>query len=124
MAMFKATTPMLKTRDLQETVDFYVEVLDFRVDALWPEDHPTLCHLDRDDVHLIFDVNADWDAPGSSPTLTGQLVFEIDDVAVLHDALSDRVEILWGPEDYDYGRREFSIRDPNGYRLVFSQPIG
>lgn len=32
------------------------------------------------------------------------------------------MELLWGPEVYHYGRREFSIRDPNGYELIFSEP--
>jgi hypothetical protein len=99
-------------------------LLGFRVDTLWPESAPTLCILDRDRVHLMFDVGADWDNPGSSPTLTGQLVFDVDELDALHERLRDRVEVLWGPEDYDYGRREFSIRDPNGYRLVFSQRVG
>jgi len=30
--------------------------------------------------------------------------------------------IEWGPEVYGYGRREFAIKDCNGYTLTFSAP--
>ena len=29
--------------------------------------------------------------------------------------------IEWGPEVYWYGRREFAIRDPSGYLIIFSE---
>ncbi|MFQ5709724.1 MAG: glyoxalase superfamily protein [bacterium] len=122
MIEFKNTTPMLKTDDIQATVDFYTKVLGFTIDTLWPEDQPTLCILDRGNVHLMFSTDADWDAPGANPTMTGQLVFDVNDVSKLHKSLEGKVKVLWGPQVYEYGRREFSIMDPNGYRLVFSEP--
>lgn len=123
MQGFANVTPVLKTCDVQAAAAFYSQVLGFAVDALWPEDDPQLCILDNGRVHLMFDARADWDAPGAPPTLTGQLLFDVDDVAGLHARIADRVEILWGPEVYPYGRREFSIKDPDGYRLVFSEPV-
>jgi hypothetical protein len=35
--------------------------------------------------------------------------------------VKDRVAIEWGPEVYDYGRREFALRDPDGYLVIFSE---
>jgi hypothetical protein len=32
------------------------------------------------------------------------------------------VPFQWGPEDTEFGIREFAIRDPNGYLLVFAEP--
>ena len=32
------------------------------------------------------------------------------------------IAIEWGPEVYDYGRREFAIKDNNGYLLALSEP--
>ncbi len=124
MTRFRAITPMLKTSDIEATALFYTDLLGFELDGMWPEESPTLCFLDRDSTHLVFDTGADWDSHGSPPTLTGQLSIEVDDVDGLFERVRGRVEIVWGPEDYHYGRREFSIRDPNGYRLVFSQRIG
>jgi catechol 2,3-dioxygenase-like lactoylglutathione lyase family enzyme len=121
MTKLANVTPVLKARDIAATVAFYTEVIGFTVDTLWPEEDPALCILDHGDVHLLFDLAADWDTPGASPGMTGQLVFDADDVLALHARIAERVDILWGPEVYPYGRREFSIRDPNGYRLVFSE---
>ena len=122
MTEFRNTTPMLKTKSIQDTVDFYTQVLGFELETIWPEDEPTLCVLDRGSVHLMFSTDADWDAPGSPPTMTGQLVFDVSDASGLHDEIQHQAQVLWGPEVYSYGRREFSILDPNGYRLVFSEP--
>lgn len=121
MVKFKHTTPMLKASNIQATVEFYTDLLGFNVDMLWPENKPTLCELSKEDVRIMFDVGADWDSPGASPSVTGQLVFDVSDVSTLHENLKSKVEVLWGPEVYAYGRREFSIKDPNGYRLVFSE---
>ena len=32
------------------------------------------------------------------------------------------IAVEWGPEVYGYGRREFAIKDCNGYLLTFSAP--
>ena len=122
MIEFEGTTPLLKARDLDETVAFYTRLLGFESDQLWPTEEPGLCMLERGHTRLMFSTGADWDTPGAPPTLTGQLVFELSGVAELYEKLRGQVEVLWGPEVYAYGRREFSIRDPNGYRLVFSEP--
>lgn len=39
----------------------------------------------------------------------------------LYATIAGNVAIEWGPEAYSYGRREFAIKDPNGYLLVFSE---
>jgi len=113
-------TPELRALDLSETIRFYTEKLDFVVDTLWPDDEPTLCILDHGDVHLMF--YTDERPDGKQPALSGQLRFDVQGVTPLHRRLAGEVPILWGPEVYHYGRREFSIRDPNGYALVFSEP--
>jgi hypothetical protein len=41
----------------------------------------------------------------------------------LADELRNKVPFIWGPEEMEYGLREFAICDPNGYTLVFGQPV-
>jgi len=41
----------------------------------------------------------------------------------LHDRVAGNAKIEWGPEVYSYGRREFAIKDCNGYLLAFSEPV-
>jgi predicted enzyme related to lactoylglutathione lyase len=119
---FKKTTRMLKTELLKETVAFYTGVLGFQVETLYPEGNPTFCILDKDDISVGF--VSDQDSWEGRPAMTGQLYLDVEDVNGIHEMCKGQVEIEWGPEVYDYGRREFCIKDPNGYALVFSEPTG
>ncbi len=122
MAQLTGLTPMLQAKDIGETVRFYTEVLGFTVDAVWPEDDPTFCSLDHGPVHVMFYCGeAAAEAP-AGPALSGHLYLYTDDVLALHERLRDKVEVLWGPEVYSYGMREFAIREINGYTLAFGQP--
>ena len=38
--------------------------------------------------------------------------------------MKDHTEIVYPLEDFDYGMREFAIRDSNGYCLQFGKEIG
>ena len=114
-------TPALKVVDLDETIAFYTGHLGFAVDSLWPKDAPTFCILDHGPTHLMFHTEP-YEAAEGPPLMTGQLHIDLEGgVMELFENLKDHHEILWGPEVYSYGRREFSVRDPNGYRLVFSE---
>ena len=114
-------TPHLKTTDLAATIRFYTDVLGFRVTASWPAQQPTDCILQHGDVRISFTLDPNnW---YSQPCLAGQLWIEVDDVRTLHAQVAGKVKIEWGPEVYSYGRREFAIKDCNGYLLAFSEPL-
>ena len=118
---FNGITPFLKTKDLDETIRFYVELLGFVVGSQWPADKPTDCILDNGHMHIAFGTDPhNW---YREPGLSGQLWIDVDDVMALHAKLAGKVSMEWGPEVYGYGRREFAIKDPNGYLLAFSQRI-
>jgi uncharacterized glyoxalase superfamily protein PhnB len=112
---------LLKTSNIDATISFYVETLGFTCAVRMPTDNPTLCILESGSVSLMFGTQADWDSPGSAPTMTGQIYFEVADVTALYEKVRNQVEVLWGPEVYSYGRRECSVKDCNGYRLVFTE---
>ena len=116
---FNGVTPFLKTNDLARTIRFYVDLLGFVVDSQWPADNPTDCILDNGQVHLAFGTDPQNRYP--APALSGQLWIDVDNVLALHARLVGKVPIEWGPEVYGYGRREFAIKDPNGYLLAFSE---
>jgi catechol 2,3-dioxygenase-like lactoylglutathione lyase family enzyme len=110
--------PRLPVADLDRSIDFYAGLLGFRIGSLWPEEAPAFAILHRDDVCVQFYVA---DAAASEATGSGTLSFDVEDANGLHAALCGRVAIEWGPEVYWYGRREFAIRDPDSYRLIFSE---
>ena len=81
---------------------------------------PTFALLDRDAVSLGFFTP---DAHRGRVTIgTADLYLGADDVMGLHAAIKDVVPVEWGPEVYFYGRREFAVRDPDGYLLIFTEP--
>jgi catechol 2,3-dioxygenase-like lactoylglutathione lyase family enzyme len=113
-------TPRLPVADLGRTVAFYTRVLEFQVSVLWPDDKPTFAILDRDEVSLGFFTP---DALRGQVTIgTADLYLGTEDVLGLHAAIKGRVKVEWGPEVYFYGRREFAVRDPDGYLLIFTEP--
>lgn len=115
----RRVSPRLPVARLQRTMDFYTQVLGFRIRCLWPNEKPTFLMLDRDDVGLSFD------EVGTTPTWQaasgGGFYVEADDVRAMHEALRGRVPIEWGPEVYPYGCRQFAIRDPDGYVIIFTE---
>jgi catechol 2,3-dioxygenase-like lactoylglutathione lyase family enzyme len=113
-------TPRLPVADLARTVAFYTRVLGFQISVLWPDDQPTFAILDRDAVSLGFFTP---DAHRGQVTIgTADLYLGTEDVLALHAAIKDVAKVEWGPEVYFYGRREFAVRDPDGYLLIFTEP--
>lgn len=131
MASIRRVTPFLATRDLTTTVAFYKDHLGFRVAALHPPEAPTMAILSAGDAEkggsaaeVIFEATL-WPGPTS---MTGQIVLDLGPqgrgssrVDALANALRGHTTIEWGPEVFGYGRRECSVRDPNGYSLVLSE---
>jgi uncharacterized glyoxalase superfamily protein PhnB len=53
--------------------------------------------------------------------LTGSLYFYPDDVDAMWAQLKNSVTVEYPLQTFDYGMREFAIRDCNGYLLQFGQ---
>lgn len=115
--------PMLETRDLRATIDYYTQMLGFELDATWPpEGEPTWCRLVGGSVVLMF-MSRDPDDPPVVPALTGQLYCYPPDVDALWAELRAKAEVVSPIADWDHGMREFQIRDCNGYVLRFGQEV-
>ncbi len=111
--------PRLPVANLDRTVAFYRDTLGFEVDVLWPADDPTFVILSRDEVSVGFYVFGN----GRSGTIGyAELYLEVENVVALHKGMAGTVAIEWGPEVYSYGRREFAIRDPDQYVIIFTEP--
>lgn len=117
MARYMLAIPTLPTSDMSATVAFYRDLLGFDVAVLWPDDEPTFCILIKDAVEVSFTA-----APEGWLADRGVAMrLRVNDTLAIYEQVRDVVEVEWGPEVYDYGCREFSIKDCNGYSLIFSQ---
>ncbi len=114
--------PMPATTDIPATVRFYRERLGFECKA---QMDGRAC-LERDGVELMLS------APNAhllfeKPMLTGSLYFRLnttDDVDELWEKVRGETPAVYPIEDFEYGMREFAIRDNNGYILQFGAEIG
>jgi catechol 2,3-dioxygenase-like lactoylglutathione lyase family enzyme len=132
MPKISGIRPMLETKDLRGTIAFWSDLLGFVCNSTFGEDpnHPTWASLGRDGVNLMFTTmhtheegaDHDHDHP-SEPVMTGSLYVDIDDVDALALDLGGKVPLLWGPVDTAYDMREIAITDPNGYLIIFGQPV-
>jgi len=116
----QAIKPMLYTRQVKETVDFYTNVLGFTCENYvegwgWAA-------FSRGDVeimasypneHVLFE----------KPLFTGSFYIATDNVDAIWNEVKDKTNICYPIENFDYGMREFAIYDNNGYVLQFGQPI-
>jgi predicted enzyme related to lactoylglutathione lyase len=117
VATYKLAIPTLPTANLARTVAFYRDVLGFEVSVLWPDDSPAFCILIKDTVELSFTAAQ----PGWEPDRNVAMRLRVDDAMEIFDRIQSAIDVEWGPEVYDYGCREFSVRDCNGYSLIFSE---
>lgn len=114
-------TPMLHTNDLQRTIDFYTDTLGFRLSGTWPEEGaPTWCSMHAGPATIMFNTFLEGENP--EPSLTGRLYLYPDEVARMWQRLRDAAPIAAPLHVTEYGMREFTITDPNGYLVTFGEP--
>jgi uncharacterized glyoxalase superfamily protein PhnB len=110
--------PMLWTNDLDQTVEFYRQMLGFecvnRMEA-W-------ALLKKDTIELMLSLPNAHEA-FDKIQFTGSFYFRPDDVSQLWQQLKNKATVVYPLEDFEYGMREFAIRDNNGYILQFGQEI-
>lgn len=112
--------PMLWTEKIDETVDFYTNVLSFICNE--KNDEWGWASLHKDDVAIML-ARPNAHTPFEKAIFTGSFYFNTDDVDTLWNELKDKAEICYDICDFDYGMREFAIYDNNGYLLQFGQEI-
>ncbi len=123
---FKQVVPLLQVGDMAETLAYYEQVLDFRLDFAWPSTtDPKWAQLSRDATSFLFTIDL---GTSSAPFIAEKgngvvLYIVVDDVIAVHAELVARGALIV-QDLHDFGgRRQCSIADPNGYVLAFSEPF-
>lgn len=122
-------SPILWTKNMEETISFYTQILGFTGRSNFPD----FVSLYKEQVELMFIVpqeepEAYKDQPNiesffPKPVLTGSLFILTGQVDLLWESVKDKVTIKTRIGDRAYYMRDFSILDNNGYELVFGQDI-
>lgn len=121
-------TPNLMVNDVEETIEYYTDILGFTLLKTVPEKgNPDWAMVKRNDVILMF--QSAKSLKDELPKLKskkpgGGLTFyiKVDRITELHEELvENEVEIIADLESTFYDTIEFSIIDNNGYVLTFSE---
>lgn len=126
MAFIKVI-PLMKSTDMQESVNFYTRILDFELDGTWPETgSPSFSHLHKGDIHIQLSTHSGDGVAGSVVTI---VVDDIDNLfrkyvaRGLDTTHKKESPVHQGPLDQTWGWREFYVADPSGNTLRFSQKL-
>ena len=120
---FTTLQPLLETRGIKDTITFYTTILGFMLEGSFEEAGETVwCHLQRDGVGIMFSrPNSVMAYP--AVMCSGSFYITVQNVDEVWTQLEGKCEVVYAPENFIYGMREFAIKDNNGYVLNFAQDI-
>ncbi|HUL43244.1 MAG TPA: VOC family protein [Bacteroidota bacterium] len=120
---FSHCTPFLPVADLNETLRYYKDRLGFYDEWIWKGGFDG--GIRRDNLHLLFNADPDYvnrcDLLGKGFEIVW-FVKDLDDIYNEY-ALKD-IQIIDHPGNKSWKRREFTIRDINGYSIRISEALG
>ncbi len=120
MTQFFSLKPMLYTKQLEETIAFYTEVLGFECAAY--EKEWGWASVIKDDVEIML-AAPNEQIPFDKAKFTGSFYILVNNVDLLWQQWKNTCDVCYPMEEFDYGIREFAIYDNNGYLLQFGQSI-
>lgn len=122
-------TPNLMVEDVNQTIKFYEDILGFILNQSVPQDGQyDWASVKSGEVEIMLQkrtsLSADFPAFQNMPTGgTLTLFIQMQGIQELYERARLQAEVVQDMNETFYGMREFSIKDPNGYILVFAEPI-
>lgn len=129
-ARFAEVVPHFRVRDVAMTAEYYRDVLGFDIDGYWdgeqvhhePNRRAVFGIVRRDQVSIHFNRADPADLPSAVRDGAYDVYFEISDVdSFAEEARARGAEVLEGPADRAYGRRELVLRDCDGRVLALGE---
>ena len=122
-AEMEAITPIVPVTDEATSLAFYCDVLGFEARVHAPDTHYALAV--RDNASVILLGGADEDALAATRTNISAYVW-VKDLDGLWSELSPSLNTLpegrvRPPFTQDYGMREFHVKDPDGFLILFGE---
>jgi uncharacterized glyoxalase superfamily protein PhnB len=115
--------PFVEAVDVAATVELYCRHLGFERVGSEPEEANGVFAVRSGPVHIAFIRAKAGHLPPFGEGV--RLYLDVDDVEAHYaGALAGGVEIVSAPTEKPWRCREYTMRDPNGYVLTFSQPLG
>jgi uncharacterized glyoxalase superfamily protein PhnB len=124
---YKSITPNLIVSDVERSLSFYRDALDFSIVETVPQQAPfVFVMLVRDGINLF--LNAKETAQEAGMTIeVGRggvaLYIIVDGIGGLWKEMQARVPIAMALKTQFYGMTEFSVTDPDGYYITFAERV-
>jgi uncharacterized glyoxalase superfamily protein PhnB len=124
----QSTTPVFLVDDIAATLRWYQETLGFEADPFPPSPPHAFCILRKDAIEIFLQQLAGYRKTDRYQERDGgvwSVYLRTNGVQALYEAVRGRagVTVIQAPHRQPYGQTEFEIRDPNGYVLVFAEPV-
>ena len=122
----KSLTPNLMVTNVNETIDFYIKILNFELLQTVPEEGDLdWGFVKKDEVMLMFqkESSIQEEYPALKGLNTGgalTLYIRVENVLEWYEKIKDQVNLIKPLNKTFYGANEFAIQDPNGFILTFS----
>jgi catechol 2,3-dioxygenase-like lactoylglutathione lyase family enzyme len=112
--------PMIHVPDVRATVEWY-RGLGFEVLSTWEDDgEMSWASLAYGDTEVMFNAGGQ---PSAAARREVDLYARVPDVTALYERLRGSYSLVAELHDTFYGRREFIIRDINGFWITFGQAL-
>jgi len=119
--------PMIYVSDIEASIKFYTEILDFEVVEYYPDDDiPTWVAIQIGDQRLAMgntfkNINHIYHPNGINGSGVHFYII-VDNIEEVYQKLKSSVSIIDKLEKKPWGNTEFAIKDPDGYLISFSDP--
>ena len=112
--------------DIERSVDWYTRVLEFKENIRTPQINPVFVSLSNGNVDIMLYKRDEFveEIPQFKDVKIGgsfALYITIEDIQSLYDTVQNQAKVIQELHKTNYGSTEFSIEDPNGYVLMFTQ---
>ena len=119
-------TPNLMVKNVNETLDFYIDILGFKLLQTVPEQgNFDWGFVQKDSVMIMF--QKDDSIREEYPELKNYkeggaltLYIKVDELPEWYEQIKDKTNVIKPMNKTFYGANEFAIQDPNGFILTFS----
>lgn len=125
--MLESVATILLVEDVDRSIEFYQKYFGFKLYNRFPtEGKATLAVVERNKLYVMFqdklifnEKKPEYIGGNISPSFS--LLIDIDDAKKLYDQLKQEVDIVQELQLMFYNQYEFSVKDPDGYIITFSE---
>ncbi|MFX1391575.1 MAG: VOC family protein [Promethearchaeota archaeon] len=119
--------PMIYVSDIEASIKFYTEILNFKVVEYYPDDkNPRWVAIQIGDQRFAMgdtfkNINHKYHPNGINGSGVHFYII-VDNIEEVYQKLKSSVSIIDELEKKPWGNTEFAIKDPDGYLISFSDP--